>query len=67
MIDQIHVQGPPPLVALKCIISIAASHKETFSIMHINVSRAYFHAKSQRLVLVRLLVEIRVGPDAGEN
>ena len=28
-------------------------------VMHINVSRAYFHAKVQRLVLVRLPVEDR--------
>ena len=42
--------GTPPLLeALKAIISIAANHKETFSIMHIDVSRAYFHAKAQRL------------------
>ena len=32
--------GTPPLEALKAIISIAANHKETFSIMHIDVSRA---------------------------
>ena len=38
--------GTPPLEALKALISIAASHKETFSIMHIDVSRAYFHAKA---------------------
>ena len=49
--------GTPPLEALKAIISIAASHKETFSIMHIDVSRAYFHAKAQRLVPIRLPVE----------
>ena len=40
--------GTPPLEALKTIISIAANHRETFSIMHIDVSRAYFHAKAQR-------------------
>ena len=34
--------------------------------MHIDVSRAYFHAKAQRLVLVRLAVEDRVGADAGK-
>ena len=51
--------------ALKCRISIAASHKETFSIRHIDVSRAYFHADAQRLALVRLPVEDRVGVDAG--
>ena len=35
----------PPLEALKAIISIAANHKEMLSIMHIDVSRAYFHAR----------------------
>ena len=58
--------GTPPLEALKCIISIAASHKKTFSVMHIDESRAYFHAKAQRPVLVRLPVEDRVGADAGK-
>ena len=33
--------------------------------MHIDVARAYFHAKAQRLVLVRLPVEDRMGADAG--
>ena len=58
--------GTPPLEALKAIISIAANHKETFSIMHIDVSRAYFHAKAQRPVLIRLPVEDRIGTDAGK-
>ena len=57
---------PPPLEALKAIISIAANHKETFSIMHIDVSRAYFHAKAQRPVLIRLPAEDRMGTDAGK-
>ena len=56
--------GTPPLEALKSILLIAASHKGTCSIMHIGVSRAYFHAKAQRPVLVRLPVEDRVGADA---
>ena len=42
--------GTLPLEALKAMMSIAANHKETFSIMHIDVSRAYFHAMAQRLV-----------------
>ena len=58
--------GTLPLEALKAIISIAANHKETFSIMHIDVSRANFHAKAQRPVLVRLPVEDRMGADAGK-
>ena len=52
--------------ALKAIITIAANHKETFSIMHIDVSRAYFHAKAQRPVLIRLPAEDRLGTDAGK-
>ena len=40
--------GAPPSEVLKAIISIAANHKETFSVMHIDVSRAYFHANVQR-------------------
>ena len=48
--------GTRPLEALKATISIAANHKATFSIMHIGVTRAYFHAKAQRLVLIRLPV-----------
>ena len=48
--------GTAPLDALKSIISIAAIHKETFSTLYIDVSRAYFHAEAQRLVLVRLPV-----------
>ena len=58
--------GTPPLEALKAIISIASNHKETFSIMHIDVSRAYFHAKVQRPVLIRLPAEDRMGTDAGK-
>ena len=58
--------GTPPLEALKATISTAANHKETFSIMHIDVSRAYFHAKAQRPVLIRLPVEHRTGTDAGK-
>ena len=56
--------GTPPLEALKAITSIAANNIETFSIMHIDVSRAYFHAKAQRPVLIRLPVEDRMGTDA---
>ena len=66
MISQTCMQELPPLEALKAIISIAANHKETFSIMHIDVSRAYFHAKAQRPVLIRLPVEDRMGADAGK-
>ena len=58
--------GTPPLKALKAIISIAVNNKETFSIMHVDVSRAYFHAKEQRPGLIRLPVEDRMGTDAGK-
>ena len=34
--------------------------------MHTDVSRAYFHAKAQRPVLIRLPVEDRMGADAGK-
>ena len=40
--------------------------RRMFSIMHIDVSRAYFHAKAQRPVLIRLPVEDRMGTDAGK-
>ena len=33
--------------------------------MHIDVSRAYFHATAQKLVLVLLLVEDTTGADTG--
>ena len=59
--------GTPPLEALKAIISIAANQKETFSIMHIDLSHAYFHAKTQRPMLIRLLMEDRMGADAGKT
>ena len=58
--------GTPPLEAFNAIISVAANNKDTFSIMHIDVSRAYFHAKAQRPVLIRLPVEDRMGTDAGK-
>ena len=58
--------GTPPVEAFNAIISVAANNKNTFSIMHIDVSRAYFHAKAQRPVLIRLPVEDRMGADAGK-
>ena len=36
----------PPLDALNAIIYIAASHSPEFSLMHVDFSRAYFHAKA---------------------
>ena len=58
--------GTPPLEAKKAIFSLAANNKNTFSIMHIDVPRAYFHAKAQTPVLIRLPVEDRMGVDAGK-
>ena len=46
--------GTFPLEALKAITSIAARHGPEVSLMHVDVSRAYFHAKAQRLVLANL-------------
>ena len=56
----------PPLEALKAIISIAASHSPEFSLMHVDVSCAYFHAKAQRPVLVKLAAEDCRGKDQGK-
>ena len=55
------------LEALKAIISIAASHSSDFSLMHVGVSRAYFHAKAQRPVLVELPAEDCSGKAKGET
>ena len=41
----------------KAIKSIAASHSPQFTLMHVDVSRAYFHTKAQRPVLVKLPAE----------
>ena len=57
--------GTHPQEALKAIISIAASHSPEFSLMHVDVSRVYFHAKVQRLVLLKLPVEDCSGKDTG--
>ena len=37
--------GTSPLEALKAIISTAASHSPEFSLMHFDVSRAYFRCQ----------------------
>ena len=49
--------GTRPLEVLTTIISVAANHIHTSSIMHIDVSRAYFHAKAQILVVARRATE----------
>ena len=46
--------GTPPPEARKAIICIAASHSPEFSLMHVDVSRAYFFAEAQRPVLAKL-------------
>ena len=61
MIGWICTQGTSPLEALKALISMAANHKQTVTVMHIDVSRASFDATVQRLVLVRLPVERQDG------
>ena len=38
----------PPLEAVKAVIPIAASHSPEFSLMHVDVSSAYFLAKARR-------------------
>ena len=58
--------GTPPLEALKAITSIAASHSPEFSLVHVDVSLAHFHAKAQRPVLVKLLAEDCSGKDKGK-
>ena len=60
-IGWICTQGTSPLEALKALISMAANHKQTVSVMHIDVSRASFHGKVQRFVLVRVPVERQDG------
>ena len=55
----------PPLETLKTKMSSEAIHKGTFSIMHIDVSRVNFHAKTQRPVLKRSSVEDRMDFDVG--
>ena len=59
--------GTPPLEAFDSNnIDCSKNHKGMFSIMHMDVSRAYFHAKAQRSLLIRLPVEDRKGTDAGK-
>ena len=63
---QICMRQLPRLEALKAIISIAANHSPEFSLVHVDVSRAYFHAKAQRPVLVKLPAEHCSGKDKGK-
>ena len=56
----------PPLEALKAIMSIAAGHSAEFSLMHVDVSHAYFHAKPLRLALVKMSAEDCSGKDKGK-
>ena len=55
------------LRALRAIISITASHSPGFSLVHVDVSRAYFHAKAQRPVLVKLPAEHCLGLENGNT
>ena len=50
--------GTPPLEALKMMISIVASnHDQHYKLMHIDVSRAYFHAPVTRDIYVSIPAE----------
>ena len=59
--------GTPPKEALKDVLSIPADHRDEFSIIHIDVSRAHVHAKAHRFVLVRLPNEDMGKTDAGKH
>ena len=48
---------------LQCV---SPSHSPEFKLTHVAVSRAYFHAKAQRTVLVKLLAEDCSGKDDGK-
>ena len=58
--------GTPPLEAVKAVISIAASHSPELSLMPVDVSSAYFNAKAQRPVLVKLPAEDCSGKDVAK-
>ena len=47
-------------------LRIAASHSPEFSLLHEGVSCAYFHAETQRSVLVKLPAEDCSGKDVGK-
>ena len=66
MTGQTCVQGLLRWRLCRLLYRLQRTTKETFSIMHIDVSRAYFHAKAQRPVLIRLPAEDRMGTDAGK-
>ena len=59
--------GTLPMNALKEVLSILANPRNEFSVFHIDVSRAHFHAKAQRFVLVRLPSEDMGKIDAGKS
>ena len=60
------MRGTLPLEALKAIISTVASHSPAFSLMHVDVSRAYCHAKAQNLVQVKFPAADCSGKDNGK-
>ena len=57
----------PLLEPLRDIISIAANHNPEFSLMHVDVSRTYFHGKAQRVVPVKLPAEDCSGKHVGKK
>ena len=62
-IGQRCVREVAPMEVLRAVTSNAASHSLEFSLMHVDVSRAYFHTKAQRPVLVVLLADAKA-PEA---
>ena len=58
--------GSLPLEAFIAVTTIAASHSPEFSLMHVDVSRAYFQGTAQRPVLVKLPAEDCSGKDVGK-
>jgi len=46
--------GTPPLEALKILCRIASSRRKEYEMMHIDVSRAYFHAAVTRPVIIEI-------------
>ena len=58
--------GSPQLEALEAIFSTATSHSPEFSLMHLDVYRAFFLAKAQGTVLVKLPAEDCSGKGKGK-
>ena len=59
--------GTLAMEVLTDVLSIPANHRDEFSIIHIDVSRAHFHAKAQQFLLVSLPNEDMGTTDAGKH